>query len=159
MPPRPHDAAPPDAPLAIDDLLERVRGAGARVTTARRAVLEVLLEAGTEHLSAEEVATRIQRTNPQIHLSTVYRTLESLEAMGVLRQAPLGAGPVSYHLHADVHHHAQCTTCGAVIHLPASVLSPVVRSLRRNHGFRAEPEHLTIPGTCATCGTDAAERR
>jgi Fe2+ or Zn2+ uptake regulation protein len=135
----------------VDDLLERVRDAGGRVTTARRVVLEVLIDAGDDHLSADEVAARVHGSTPQVHLSTVYRTLESLEEMGILRQARLAGGPVSYHLAADEHHHAVCSQCGAVISLPASALAPVVRRLEREHGFVAEPRHLTIPGRCADC--------
>jgi Fe2+ or Zn2+ uptake regulation protein len=140
----------PDLP-GVDGLLERVRAAGGRITTARRAVLETLLAAGAEHLTAEEVAARVHRSAPEVHLSTVYRTLESLEGVGVLRQARLGAGPVSYHLAADEPHHAVCTSCGAVIVLPASSLAPVTRRLAKDHGFVAAPQHLTITGLCADC--------
>jgi Fur family ferric uptake transcriptional regulator len=86
-----------------------------------------------------------------VHLSTIYRTLESLEEAGVLRQARLADGPVSYHLEADEHHHAVCSACGAVISLPAGAFTPVVRALKREHGFVAEPRHLTIGGRCADC--------
>jgi Fe2+ or Zn2+ uptake regulation protein len=143
-----HDQA---RPPSIDELLDWVRAAGGRLTTARRAVLEVVLAAGDEHLTAEEVASRVHRVTPEVHLSTVYRTLESLERLGVLRQARLGAGPVSYHLAADEHHHAVCTSCGAVIVLPASSLASVTRRLAKDHGFVAAPQHLTITGRCADC--------
>lgn len=116
-------------------------------------MLEVILDAGADHLSAEEVAERVHASSPQVHLSTVYRALETLEEIGVLRRARLADGPVSYHLHHDVHHHALCTRCGTVVDLPASVLVPVVRTLRRDHGFVAEPEHLTISGLCSRCST------
>ena len=114
-------------------------------------MLEILLAAGVEHLTAEEVASRVHRLTPEVHLSTVYRTLESLEGLGVLRQARLGAGPVSYHLAADEHHHAVCTSCGAVIVLSAASLAPVTRRLAMDHGFVAAPQHLTITGLCADC--------
>ena len=132
-------------------MLERVRASGGRITTARRAVLQALLDAGAEHLTAEDVASRVHRTTPEVHPSTVYRTLESLERLGVLRQARLGAGPVSYHLAADEHHHAVCTKCGRVIVLPASSVSSITRRLAKDHGFVAAPQHLTIAGLCADC--------
>lgn len=135
-------------------LLERLRAAGVRVTTARRAVLEVILAAGGEHLPAEEVAQRVHTSSPQVHLSTVYRALDTLEEIGVLRRARLADGPVSYHLHSDVHHHGLCSSCGVVVELPASALAPVIRTLRDEHGFVAEPEHLTIAGLCEACAAD-----
>jgi len=135
----------------MDELLERVRAAGGRVTTARRTVLQTLLDAGSAHLTAEDIATEVHRSSPDVHLSTVYRVLDSLEKVGVLRQARLGAGPVSYHLAADEHHHAVCTNCGKVIVMPAASVRPITRQLAKDHGFVADPQHLTITGLCADC--------
>ncbi|HEY6532203.1 MAG TPA: Fur family transcriptional regulator [Acidimicrobiales bacterium] len=148
--PSAHVHAAVDLP-SLDELLERVRASGGRITTARRAVLQALLDAGDEHLTAEEVADRVHRNTPEVHLSTVYRTLESLEGLGILRQARLGAGPVSYHLAADEHHHAVCTSCGKVIVLPASSVASITRRLAKDDGFVADPQHLTITGLCADC--------
>ncbi len=146
-----HDQHLHDAPATVDELLDRVRTAGGRVTDARRRVLEVLVDAGNEHLSADEVAARVHRTAPDVHLSTIYRTLEALEEMGVLTQARLGDGPASYHLASDRHHHAVCSSCGAVIDLPGTTFLPISRKLAKDHGFVADPNHLTITGTCRTC--------
>jgi Fur family ferric uptake transcriptional regulator len=142
-----HDEAMP----SVDALITRLRGSGGRVTTARRAVLEAIVDAGSAHLTAEEVAASVHRSTPEVHLSTVYRTLESLEQLGLLRQARLGAGPVSYHLAVDEHHHAVCTVCGRVIQLSAATLAPVTRRLAKDHDFVADPHHLTITGHCAGC--------
>ncbi len=158
-----HDHVHPAGPSAgpsrdeqVDALLARLRATGGRVTAARRAVLEVLVAAGAEHLSAEEIAGRVHASAPQVHLSTVYRTLDALEEAGVLRRARLADGPVSYHLAADEHHHAVCDGCGAVIVLPSSLLAAVVDSLAVDHGFRAEPRHVTIGGLCRTCASTAS---
>jgi Fur family ferric uptake transcriptional regulator len=142
---------PEHAAPSIDELLERIRRSGGRVTTARRVVLEVILDAGSEHLTAEDLAARVHRSTPEVHLSTVYRTVESLEQLGLLRQARLGTGPVSYHLAADEHHHAVCSSCGRVIQLPASAMAPLTRRLAKDHDFVADPQHLTITGHCTTC--------
>jgi Fe2+ or Zn2+ uptake regulation protein len=151
-------AAHPPASSAVDavaPLLDRVRASGGRITPARRAVLEVLVEAGSDHLSADEIAERVHASAPQVHLSTVYRNLDSLEEAGVLRRARLGDGPASYHLAADEHHHAVCDRCGVVIRVPAEAFAPVVDALAREHGFRAEPRHVTIDGLCATCASES----
>lgn len=139
--------------LTIDDLMVQLRSAGLRATTARRAVLEALLAAGATHLSADELAQRIHTDHPAIHLSTVYRTLESLADAGLLNLARFHDSPVTYHLAVDVHHHAVCTSCGETLNLPAAVLSPVVRDLAKRYGFVAEPKHLTILGLCAACSS------
>jgi Fur family ferric uptake transcriptional regulator len=135
----------------LDQLLDDLRGRGARVTTARRLVLGELMRHGAGHPSAEALAARLRRSHPELHLSTVYRTLEVLEELGMVARASFGDGAATYHLAGDRHHHAVCQSCGAVIVLPDSALRPVVQRLAREHGFAAAPYHLTIPGRCAAC--------
>jgi len=142
----------PGAASPLDLLIERLRGTGERVTTARRLVLAALLAAGHDHITAEQLAGQIQRTNPEVNVSTVYRTLDLLEAAGLVIRAGLGTGSVTtYHLVDDPHHHAVCDTCGLVIDLPAGSFDAVVRRLDREHGFAARPSHLTLGGRCAAC--------
>jgi Fur family transcriptional regulator, ferric uptake regulator len=136
----------------VDDLVGRLRAGGERVTTARRLVLAALVAARDEHASAEQLAGAIQDVNPEISLSTVYRTLDVLESAGLVIRAGFGDGTATtYHLIDDPHHHAVCDECGAVIHLPASSFDVVVRKLQRDHGFAAHPRHLTVGGICSTC--------
>lgn len=137
--------------ITLEDLVAELRDRGQRATTARRAVLAEILAAGDTHLSAEDLARRIQRQHPAIHLSTVYRTLDALTEAGLIAVARFRDQPVTYHLAVDVHHHALCTNCGATINLPPGALDPLRRRLRRDHGFRADPRHLTIPGVCERC--------
>ena len=138
-------------PVTIDELLEQLRGRGQRATTARRAVLEELLAAGEGHLAAEELARRIQTRHPAIHLSTIYRTLDALTDAGIISLARFGDQPATYHLTTDVHHHAVCTACGSTLNLDPAVFEPVRRRLLRDHGFHADPHHLTIAGLCRRC--------
>ncbi len=139
------------AALEIEDILEVVREAGGRVTSARRAVITVLLAGSQEHLTAEHVAERVQRDQPDVHLSTVYRTLDALEELGVLTHVHLGHGPSTYHLASDPHHHAVCDSCGAVVHLPADVLDQVAARVRADTGFEVAAPHFSLPGRCAAC--------
>lgn len=121
------------------------------MTAARRSVLAELLAAGSAHRTAEQLAARVHRREPEIHLSTIYRTLEFLEAEGLVVRAGFGDGPTTYHLASDHHHHAVCDSCGAVIELPDDAFATLVRRLDRDHGFAAHPSHVTIPGRCADC--------
>lgn len=141
----------PHTTASVEDLVARMQAEGLRATTARRAVLSEIVAADSVHLTADELARRIQAEHPAIHLSTVYRTLESLTTAGLLSIARFRDEPVTYHLSDDVHHHAVCTECGTTLDLPADVLDPLRRGLEREHGFVADPHHLTIPGRCARC--------
>jgi len=127
------------------------RGAGGRVTAARRAVITALIYGSREHLTAEGVADRVQRPNPAVHLSTIYRTLEALEELGVTTHVHLGHGPSTYHLASDPHHHAVCNGCGAVVHLPADLLDGVADRMQSEVGFYLAAPHFSLPGRCAEC--------
>ncbi len=135
----------------LDELLAQLRAAGFRLTTARRAVLAELLADRAEHPSVEELTERIQRHLPSIHLSTVYRTLDLLAAVGILVEVHLADGPASYHLASDTHHHALCARCGAVIDLPGQITSGLGRQLADEHGFHLAVTHLTLTGLCDRC--------
>jgi Fur family transcriptional regulator, ferric uptake regulator len=139
------------AAARLEDVLDRVRQHGGRITTARRAVLAVLVERPGRHLSAEDVAARVRSAHPDVHLSTVYRTLEALEAMGVITHTHLGHGPSTYHLTDRPHHHAVCRLCGAVVELPPESFDELDRRLRTEHGFELEAEHFALAGRCRRC--------
>jgi Fur family ferric uptake transcriptional regulator len=149
---------PLDPDTALDDLLAALRARGTRVTAARRLVLADLVRRGSSHPSAEKIARWVQRTNPEVHLSTIYRTLELLEELGLVVRASLGEGATTYHLAGDRHHHAVCESCGSVIELPEAAFAPLVRRLEKDHGFAAAPRHVTIPGRCAACLSTGSAR-
>jgi Fur family ferric uptake transcriptional regulator len=114
-------------------------------------VLAELLDAGHDHIGVEELATRVRRRTPAIHLSTVYRTVDALRESGILRAARLGDQPVAYHLAGDTHHHAVCRSCGATVEFPDTDLDDLRDRLADRHGFAADPEHLTVSGRCRRC--------
>src|SRR5262245_60542716 len=105
----------PNAAL-VDRSLEALRADGQRITTARRAVIE-LLASTSEHLNAEQVAPRVRRAHPSVHVSTVYRTLESLARLGLVDHVHPGHGAAFFHL-ARSHQHLVCEQCGAVSDVP-----------------------------------------
>ena len=134
----------------IDEGLARLRERGLRVTTARRAVLAALLDADG-HLRAEDLAAVVQDRHPDIHLSTVYRALETFEEVGLVTHVHLGHGPSTYHLSDQLHHHAVCESCGAVIELPDDVLDAVATRVRAEFGFEVDARHFALAGRCSVC--------
>lgn len=141
----------PEAGPSLDDLLDLVRGGGGRVTTARRAVLEAIVEGGDHHLTAEEVVARVRARHPEVHRSTVYRSLDAFEDAGVVAHVHLGHGPSVYHLTGNLHHHAVCERCGAVVELPLEVLDDLVARVRAEHGFVVTAHHFALIGRCRAC--------
>ena len=135
----------------MERILGLLREGGGRVTTARRAVLSALLEGARRHVSAEELAAAVHAENPAVHLSTVYRTLDALEQLGVVTHVHLGHGRAIYHLTDELHHHAVCEACGDVLQLPDSIFGDVQATLRESWGFDLDAHHFALVGRCTTC--------
>lgn len=135
----------------LERIVADLRSRGERMTPARRAVLEALLDAHGGHLTVDELAHRVQGDHPDIHLSTVYRTLGFLEGAGVVTEVHLGPSTSAYHFADEHHHHAVCTRCGRVLELPDDAFADLERRLRDDTGFVAQPHHVTIDGLCKRC--------
>ena len=139
---------------AVEVLLTELRRRGQRITTGRRAIVEVV--AGHGGLSAEEIARRVQRTHPDVHASTVYRTLETLEEADLLRHVHLGHGPARWQLAGDPYHHLVCEACDAVQLVPRAFFDDVRARVRDEYGFAIAFQHFATIGRCASCASDGA---
>ncbi|SEM39651.1 Fur family transcriptional regulator [Streptacidiphilus jiangxiensis] len=133
-----------------------LRQRGYRLTPQRQLVLQAVDE--LEHATPDEVLTAVRRTAAGVNISTVYRTLDLLEELGLVTHAHLGHGAPTYHLASrDQHMHLVCRDCDAVIETDVALAAPFVESLRRAHGFETDMKHFAIFGRCASC-TAKAER-
>lgn len=137
---------------AVDtDLIERLRARGQRVTS-QRLVINRMLRARDQHVTAEEVLGAVTRTLPGTSLPTVYATLELFEQLGIVRRVNAGGGAVLFDSRTVDHHHLICGTCGAVEDLDAPVdFDGVMRAARRS-GFAPDRASLVVDGVCASCG-------
>lgn len=139
------------AQAAIARATAMLRGRGDRMTTPRRAVLTAL-SVRSEHLTADQVVSAVAEADPSVHRASVYRALETLTHLGVVQHVHVGHGPTTYHLaDGDLHLHAQCERCGAVVDLPSTLLDSVVGEVDRRHGFAVDPTHVALSGLCAAC--------
>lgn len=140
-----------DVAERVAAMLELLRAEGGRVTTGRRAIVQALMTAPDHHVTAEDVALLVQAEHPDVHLSTVYRTLDALERLGALGRLNLGPGPAVYHLRDHAHHHFVCESCGVVIELDDDVVAPWIQALADRHAVVVSPHQLTVTGRCADC--------
>ncbi|MCU0300306.1 MAG: transcriptional repressor [Candidatus Nanopelagicales bacterium] len=132
------------------DAAARLRAAGLRSTGQRRAVLEALSRLG--HATVDELAAEVQASMPEVSLSTVYRTLEALDAVGLVTHTHLHHGAPTYHSVDDEPHlHLVCQACGAVASESVEVALDLATAVRRASGFRVDLTHLALHGRCASC--------
>jgi Fe2+ or Zn2+ uptake regulation protein len=126
--------------------IDMLRAEGRRVTTARRTIIE-LLAGTTDHLTADEIARHVHEAHPEIHVSTVYRTLESLEAWSLVEHVHRGHGAAFFHLAAS-HPHMVCEECGRVLDVPPHEFGPLVAHIRDTYGFELDVAHNALMGRC-----------
>ena len=132
------------------DWKARLRSRGYRLTPQRQLVLEAVGELG--HATPEDIATAVRRTASGVNISTVYRTLELLEGLGLVQHTHLGHGAPTYSVSTDDDHvHLVCRECGDVQEAEADLLSEAVKRLAEERGFDLDVGHVALFGTCARC--------
>jgi Fur family ferric uptake transcriptional regulator len=140
----------------VDAVLQQLRARGLRMTPQRRAIVaEVMASEG--HISPTVVARRVRERVPGVNPSTVYRTLDMLEGLGILSHAHLESG-AEYHRSADSDHvHLTCSSCGSEDSLSLPEAERLKRLIARHHGFSPDLTHFAISGLCAGCqGADSS---
>jgi Fe2+ or Zn2+ uptake regulation protein len=120
---------------------------------ARSQVLDAIVAAG-HPVSADEVAALV----PDVHVSSVYRSLATLESEGVVAHLHLGHGPSIYRLATDVTSdgHLVCEVCGRHDIVPESVFAALADELLRHHEFVLDTSHFAVVGRCRDCAGEPA---
>ena len=129
---------------------DRLRAKGYRLTPQRELVLRAVERLG--HATPDEVLTAVREESGAVNLSTVYRTLELLEELDLIRHAHLSDRAPTYHSAASPPHvHLVCRECGTVTEVAHEVIEPMTAELQQRYGFSTDVGHLTVFGTCADC--------
>lgn len=133
-----------------DDLAARLRGRGLRLTPQRRLILSAVDELG--HSTPDEVLAHVREEGSTVNASTVYRTLEVLEGLGLVRHTHLHDRAPTYHSTSGPEHfHLVCRGCQSVRSLDPEVASPLVEALAEQEGFTVDVGHLAVFGLCEAC--------
>lgn len=137
--------------LELDNVRARLRDRGLRWTPQRRSLVEVLGSA-EGHITGSELVERCRAIDPETTPSTVYRTLDVLEELGLVRHGHGADGREEFHvLPAAEHGHLHCERCGGAWEIRADEAAALVASLSASRGFNVDLSHVTIVGRCAAC--------
>ena len=131
----------------------RLHSQGGRMTAQRRLILKTL-DRMSDHPTAEEIYAAVREKDPNLHLSTVYRTLRWLEAEGLVqsryfenerRQERFDPGPQSEH------YHFLCTRCNTVIEFDTLLVNTIKAQFELHSGAKVELGTVVLYGICADC--------
>ena len=129
---------------------------GLRMTPQRQLVLDAVRELG--HATPEQICAEVQTVAPAVNITTVYRSLDLLERIGVVRHTHLGHGAPTYSEQEHQHVHLVCHTCGSVTEIPTELMDELARRLRTESGFELDVAHVALSGGCRACRDSATDR-
>jgi Fur family transcriptional regulator, ferric uptake regulator len=132
------------------DWREELRTRGYRLTPQRQLVLEAVQD--LRHATPDDILGHVRERVGGVNISTIYRTLELLEELGLVTHTHLSHGAPTYHSSAAPQHvHLVCRSCKGVSAVDPEVVAPMVARLKEDQGFDTDVAHLTVFGLCRDC--------
>jgi Fur family ferric uptake transcriptional regulator len=138
----------------LANLSARLKCAGYKLTAPRQAVVQVLEQEG-EHLSPSDVLALGQSIYPALSRATVYRTLDLLTELGLIRPILLGDTSQRYVGSEGGHHHLVCSGCGAIFEFDRCGVDRLAVALAAQFQFQVRSHLLEFYGTCKDCQQSA----
>jgi Fe2+/Zn2+ uptake regulation proteins len=136
---------------------KHIQKQGLRRTAQRDLILEIFLKT-EEHLSSEDLYWLVQKQDPTVGHTTVYRTLKLLTEAGLAREVRFGDGKTYYehHYNHEHHDHMICTECGKVIEFFSPEIEALQDAMAAKFGFKTTHHSLRMMGICAECQSKAS---
>ena len=137
---------------------EHIQKAGLRRTGQRDLIMEIFLRT-EEHLTSEDLYWLVQKEDPGVGHTTVYRTLKLLTEAGLAREVRFGDNKTYYEHHYNHQHHDHmiCTECGKVIEFFSADIEDLQEQMAETFGFRPTHHSLRMWGVCSDCQMLASE--
>jgi Fur family ferric uptake transcriptional regulator len=131
----------------------QLRAAGHRSGSGRAAVIEVL----SRHsclMTANDILAELRGRDRRVGFATVYRALETLTELGLVRRVDAGTGSAAYEPvdpSGEHHHHVVCDRCGDVAPFADEALERTIEQLGRRLGRDIESHEVVLRGRCDDC--------
>lgn len=136
--------------LSNQELTTILRSNGYKVTPQRLAVYEVLANTKS-HPSAEMLYNELRPKYPSMSFATVYKTVEILNKINAIQILNTGEDSFRYDADTSVHHHVQCTVCGAVDDVVAINSQALVEEAEKESGYDISGHQCYFFGVCPRC--------
>ena len=122
-----------------------LRKAGLKVTLPRKRILELLEEAGTKHVTADDIYRVLMQAGEDVGLATVYRVLNQFEAAGLVVKHNFEGGQAYFELDSGEHHdHMVCVETGNVIEFSNAEIERLQAEIASKHGYEIVDHSLVI---------------
>ncbi len=127
-----------------------MKRAGYKLTGPRLAVIEVL-ESHPEHLNHNQILKKGQKIYPKLSRATVYRTMELLVELNLVRPLYLSDPSQRFVSASGGHHHLVCSSCGAIFEFGHCGAESLAKELSARYNFQIHSHLLEFHGLCKEC--------
>jgi len=127
-----------------------LKAKGLKLTLQRRLIADTIHDTNV-HLTIEGIISHVQAMMPEVHKSTIYRTLDLLERTGCVYKSELDTHAIYHHAEEGRHHHLVCSRCGKMIDCDEDLFKSVENALVEQYGFHVDFNHLVMSGLCEEC--------
>lgn len=133
-----------------DPAVSALRGAGLRVTTPRRAVLDWL--SGHPHSTVEAIAVGVRARVGMVSTQALYAVLSTCTGAGLLRRIEPAGHPARFERRVgDNHHHVVCRRCGHTDDVDRAVGGRPCLESANHRGFVVDEAEVVFWGMCPRC--------
>ncbi len=141
--------------VTLSELQQQLLQNNSKLTPQRQLILQAFLDHTDEHLSAEDVHQIVKPLAAELGVATVYRTLELLSDLKILKKMEFGDGRSRYEIHQDneshCHHHLICLACGKVREFDDDLLETLETTIAKKSNFTIVDHQLKFYGYCQDC--------
>ncbi|MFZ5943518.1 MAG: Fur family transcriptional regulator [Bacillota bacterium] len=144
----------------IEDIKNRMKTKDYKMTPQRKVIINAFANNMEKHLSAEDVYQIVKSTHPEIGLATIYRTLDLLADLQILKKMNFGDGRSRYEFCEEDdhhHHHLICLECDAVTEFEDDLLESLETIITKKNGFKVKDHQLKFYGYCKKCQDGKSE--
>jgi Fur family zinc uptake transcriptional regulator len=138
--------------MTVDQILQRMKEMGCKLTPQRRMLIEVLLHGADTEWTADQIYQQIKAVYPDVGLDTVYRNLRLLVKLGLVHEVKLPGQLSHYSINRDEHQHGLvCLECGKEIPLKQCPIKELETVARQEYGFVISSHRIELFGYCSDC--------
>lgn len=138
-----------------EDINNKLKRSGYRLTPQRQVTVETLIENNNELLTAEEIFIKVKNRNPSIGLATVYRTLDMLQELDIVKKIPYRDGMSRFDLVKSSNEYQTfyllCQNCGKIEEIQEPILTDTEKRIEQEYRFKIMTRQLTFHGICQKC--------
>lgn len=141
--------------MIYDEISNKLKVSGYKLTPQREVTVKTLIELREELLTPEEVFMAVKNRNSSIGLATVYRTLDLLDELNIIKKVQFHDGLTRYDLvppsNSSPSCFLVCTNCGTVQEIKEEIFNTYQMQVQKKYEFQIKTQDITYHGICKEC--------